>query len=104
MGYELSDRRSRLSAASAALPAALVVWRLGTRLLGQAGNNPNARRWARIGAAAAALAGLSVILVGVSGSADPRRLSTRELDDRLESELEDSFPASDAPAITRPGA
>jgi hypothetical protein len=102
MSEALMQGRSRFSAASAALPAALVVWRLGSRLLGQAGSDPTARRWARIGAAAAALAGLSAIAVGIAGSRYQSR-TMRQLDNRLENELEDSFPASDPPAVTQPG-
>ena len=97
------DIRPRLSAVSNALPAALVVWKLGSRLMGQAGHNPMARRWARLGAVAAAVAGLSAILVGIANSlpAGDRSLS---LDQRLDESLEESFPASDPPSVTRPGA
>jgi hypothetical protein len=84
------------------LPAALVVWKLGNRLLSQAGPTRSAQRWARIGAAAAGLAGLSAILVAISNSAAVAD-QARHDDRRLEDELEDSFPASDPPAITRSG-
>ena len=94
--------RSRLSAVGETLPAALVVWKLGNRLLAQAGNNPAAQRWARIGAAAAGIAGLAAILVAVANTA-AAGAQVRHDDQRLEDALEDSFPASDPPAITRSG-
>jgi hypothetical protein len=96
-----NDSRPRFAAVGDALPAALLVWKLGTRLVTQAGNNPAARRWAQIGAAAAGLVGLATVLVAVANTvAAP---TAARLDQRLEDELADSFPASDPPAVTRAG-
>jgi hypothetical protein len=92
----------RFTAVSHALPSALVIWRLGSRLLSQAGANPSARRWARIGATAAAVSAIAAIAVQVVSSASPAPKDNRDLNDRLEHELEDTFPASDPPAVTRP--
>ena len=94
--------RPQFAAVSEALPAAMVVWKLGSRLIAQAGDNPSARKWARIGAAALGLAGVAVILVGIANSF-PAQPTGAQLNNRLEDELEDSFPASDPPAITRSG-
>jgi hypothetical protein len=94
-----SEGRPRFAAVSGAVPVAVLVWKIGTRLLGQAGANPSAARWARIGAAAAAITGLAAILVGIANSTlDGASVSA---DERLDDELRDTFPASDAPAVTR---
>lgn len=93
---------SRLLAVRETLPAAIVVWKLGNRLLDQAGTNPAALRWARIGAAASAVVGMAAILVAIAKSASAAHEADAQ-DQRLETELEDSFPASDPPAITRAG-
>jgi hypothetical protein len=82
------------------IPSAFLVWRLGSHLVRQAGTNPAALRWARIGAAASALAGVAAILVGIANSQHAGRGAD---DKRLEQELEDTFPASDPPAVTRAG-
>lgn len=87
------------AALTGALPSVLVVWKLGKRLLEQTHGNPTARRWARIGAAAAGVAGVAAIVVNLA----PRSSARAQLDERLERELEDSFPASDPPAVTQPG-
>jgi hypothetical protein len=93
--------RPRFAAISEAVPAALLIWRLGSRLLAQAGENRAARRWAHLGAGAAGVTALAVMFVGVIVSLREGQAADRHLEERLEDELTDSFPASDAPAITR---
>jgi hypothetical protein len=110
--------RPRYAGVSEALPAALMVWRVGQRLLAKAERHPAARTWARVGVAGALLVGLSALAVGLLSSLETpdaagalpgtgRDRDTRSgmdsPDVRLDEELEESFPASDAPAVTRAG-
>jgi hypothetical protein len=55
------------------------------------------------GAALVGCAGLGLLALAVANARAGQRAQDR-LSDRLEQELEDSFPASDPPAMTRPGA
>jgi hypothetical protein len=97
----LNELQPRYAAVSQAIPTALVVWKMGTRLMAAAQKNPAARTWARIGLAGAALVAVAVVGVGL---ADRRQQAvSAEQDERLDEELMDSFPASDAPAMTRAG-
>ena len=82
-GNMKNDRRPRFAAVGEALPAAFLVWKVGTRLVQQAGNNPFARRWARIGAVAAGIAGVAAILVGVGNTLNQTR-GARHLEQRLD--------------------
>lgn len=91
--------RRRVSAVGETLPSAIVVWKLGSRLLQTAGNNPTAQRWARIGAVAAGVVGVAAVLTAISSALDDH--DAERTDQRLDDELEDSFPASDPPAVTR---
>jgi hypothetical protein len=95
--------RSAYADVGSALPGALLVWRLGTGLLNRAEDHPAARRWARIGAAAAWVAGIAALAVALSNavSRNARLAQQAETDDRLDEELMESFPASDPPAMTR---
>lgn len=95
-------RQLRMAAIGEVLPAAMLMWKVGNRLLSQTGRNPVARRWARVGAACAGLAGVAAVLSAVANT-DVGPNHEARLSDRLQDELEDSFPASDPPAITRSG-
>ena len=97
----MDERRTRFAAVGATLPAAMLAWRAGNLLVAQARGNPAARRWARIGTIAAGLAGVTAVLAAIAGTMRSTRRNQGRLDGRLDAELEDSFPASDAPAVTR---
>ncbi len=66
------------AAVGQALPSAVVMWKLGARLMSQAGPNPAAQRWARIGAVAAGVVGIAAILVGISNSMAQRPTPSAE--------------------------
>lgn len=99
-----NQMRPRYAGVSEALPGVLMVWKLGQRLLAKAEHNPAARTWARVGVAGAVLVGAAALAVGLLASLDAALPApSAEESDRLDEALEESFPASDAPAVTRAG-
>lgn len=89
---------SAITTARQAVPAGMAVWRLANRVLGP--------RWAKIALAAAGVAALVALSNGRQRQATTRvsdndRLASRDTDDRLDDELDDSFPASDPLTVTR---
>ena len=100
----LNKLQTTCAAIGATLPAAMLAWRAGNLLVAQARGNPAARRWARIGTIAAGLAGVTAVLAAIAGTTRSTRRNQGRLDGRLDAELEDSFPASDAPSVTRSSA
>ena len=97
----MTRSKTILGTVSGTTSVGIALWRIAGRL-GARGSNrdPGARRWVRLGIAALSVAGLAAVAAAVVDLDGARRARLKR-DVRLDEELMESFPASDAPALTR---